>query len=224
MKKTTKLSFCFAAAFAVMAAHIPAKAATVDTIDATSGQVNTFFVPALGQELTSPFYRGFPNSSDGTINGVAPSTAHDWGWKHNPVVGFTTATLNISAFDVDFASGERDAIYIGSNTGPGPTFLGFLQGTNNAFSFAAFDVTAYPALLAAGLEVWIAINTGNQLDPTGTDGWLVSLSKSVVTTDGAFPGNPNPGVVPLPGALPLFATGLGALALLGWRRKRKLAA
>jgi hypothetical protein len=30
--------------------------------------------------------------------------------------------------------------------------------------------------------------------------------------------------VPLPGALPLFATGLGALGLLGWRRKRKLAA
>jgi hypothetical protein len=26
---------------------------------------------------------------------------------------------------------------------------------------------------------------------------------------------------PLPDALPLFATGLGALGLLGWRRKRK---
>ena len=34
--------------------------------------------------------------------------------------------------------------------------------------------------------------------------------------------NPNP--VPLPGALPLFATGLGALGLLGWRRKRKATA
>ena len=30
--------------------------------------------------------------------------------------------------------------------------------------------------------------------------------------------------VPLPGALPLFATGLGALGLLGWRRKRKATA
>jgi CHRD domain len=29
--------------------------------------------------------------------------------------------------------------------------------------------------------------------------------------------------VPLPGALPLFATGLGALGLLNWRRKRKAA-
>jgi len=29
------------------------------------------------------------------------------------------------------------------------------------------------------------------------------------------------GEVPLPSALPLFATGLGALGLLGWRRKRK---
>jgi hypothetical protein len=31
------------------------------------------------------------------------------------------------------------------------------------------------------------------------------------------------GAVPLPAALPLFATGLGAWGLLGWRRKRKAA-
>jgi len=30
--------------------------------------------------------------------------------------------------------------------------------------------------------------------------------------------------IPLPGALPLFATGLAALGLLGWRRKKKAAA
>jgi hypothetical protein len=31
---------------------------------------------------------------------------------------------------------------------------------------------------------------------------------------------PFPPAVPLPTTLPLFATGLGFLALLGWRRKR----
>ena len=31
-------------------------------------------------------------------------------------------------------------------------------------------------------------------------------------------------VTPLPAALPLFATGLGALGLIGWRRKKKAAA
>ena len=32
---------------------------------------------------------------------------------------------------------------------------------------------------------------------------------------------PPPGTTPLPAALPLFASGLGALGLFGWRRKRK---
>jgi hypothetical protein len=31
----------------------------------------------------------------------------------------------------------------------------------------------------------------------------------------------DPAITPLPAALPLFGTGLGALGLLGWRRKRK---
>jgi hypothetical protein len=30
-----------------------------------------------------------------------------------------------------------------------------------------------------------------------------------------------PSTTPIPAALPLFASGLGALGLLGWRRKRK---
>jgi hypothetical protein len=35
---------------------------------------------------------------------------------------------------------------------------------------------------------------------------------------------PVPSETPLPAALPLFAGGLGALGLLGWRRKKKAAA
>jgi hypothetical protein len=38
------------------------------------------------------------------------------------------------------------------------------------------------------------------------------------------PPSSNGGSTPLPAALPLFATGLGAMGLVGWRRKRKTAA
>jgi hypothetical protein len=59
---------------------------------------------------------------------------------------------------------------------------------------------------------------------------ISSVIFSFGTTEGAAlvagipgaPGVPGPfSAVPIPAALPLFAGGLGALGLLGWRRKRK---
>ena len=41
--------------------------------------------------------------------------------------------------------------------------------------------------------------------------------------DVSISGGTTPPTVPLPSALPLFATGLGALGLLGWRRKKRAA-
>lgn len=38
---------------------------------------------------------------------------------------------------------------------------------------------------------------------------------------GSLTAQTSPPTTPLPAALPLFATGLGAMGLLGWRRKRK---
>jgi hypothetical protein len=60
-------------------------------------------------------------------------------------------------------------------------------------------------------------------DPTP----LTSLAISFATTGSPtispvnFTGVSGLQVVPLPATLPLFASGLGALGLLGWRRKRK---
>ena len=72
-----------------------------------------------------------------------------------------------------------------------------------------------------------------QIQDTGT--FLLSVlgitsSTTVTSVQFSFGTGPDsflPGrltAVPLPAALPLFATGLGALGLLGWRRKRKNAA
>lgn len=53
------------------------------------------------------------------------------------------------------------------------------------------------------------------IDPTTPGADVVGLSGHDYAT---------PAATPLPAALPLFATGLGGLGLLGWRRKRKNAA
>jgi PEP-CTERM motif len=59
------------------------------------------------------------------------------------------------------------------------------------------------------LDIWIPGfgATSNGVNEGGTTG-LVEIAQAVATT-------------PLPATLPLFASGLGALGLLGWRRKRK---
>jgi hypothetical protein len=54
------------------------------------------------------------------------------------------------------------------------------------------------------------------LDSTGYFKSVKQIDFSLFGTTGGGGG----GAAPLPGALPLFATGLGAIGLLGWRRKR----
>ena len=53
--------------------------------------------------------------------------------------------------------------------------------------------------------------------PTAQWDILTNNLNGIFTLSGSVVG----GTTPLPAALPLFATGLGALGLLGWRRKRK---
>jgi len=93
-------------------------------------------------------------------------------------------------------------------------------------------------LLTAGTAYWVTVS-----DVKGTDSNVWSLnstgdmSSTAISADGGTtwfaPSGLTPGayqvngavtVTPLPAALPLFATGLGALGLLGWRKKRKNAA
>ena len=71
----------------------------------------------------------------------------------------------------------------------------------------------------AGLRLqWARRASISVLRPVKLKGRAKNLSRLVAAGVGFAPsGTPTP----LPAALPLFATGLAGLGLLGWRRKRK---
>ena len=80
----------------------------------------------------------------------------------------------------------------------------------------------------SGLSVPAGYMSGMVLDPTTASfaGTLVSLGLSPgSTTTWTWGSEPDQSftvdVVPLPATLPLLGTGLGALGLLGWRKKRR---
>lgn len=194
----------FALACGVGAVSPSAHAAALDVVQTPTD----FFVPTDAQKFDAPYYRAFNQ---------------DWEWVHNPIpyvfTPSTVVTLNIGAFDVDFAGdpshtgGERDMI--SAFNGTDWVDLGFLDGSDETWSFTTFtlDPGVFAAVIASGLQVRINI------DSTLTD-WNVALSKSVLSLDNADLPSPLPGV-PVPAALPMFVSGLGLFAALAKRRKGK---
>lgn len=178
-----------------------ASAATVNTVDAPTG----YFVPTDAQKYDSPYYRGY---------------GEGWGWTHGAIASaFSTATLQISAFDVDYNTGSSELDKIEAYDAASSSWidLGFLIGQNDAWAYTDFVLGAN--LLddvVTGLQVRMTIDTLGQ-------GWVVTLGKSVITTDGATPPPPDPGAtVPVPAAFPLLLGGLAAIG--GLRLKRRKAA
>jgi hypothetical protein len=91
------------------------------------------------------------------------------------------------------------------------------------------NVVSWSTILAANLGGTI-VNQGNGLGGIRISSGFASPGDQFNTyvdnftlNDTTFNFDPA-AATPLPAALPLFATGLGALGLLGWRRKRKAAA
>jgi hypothetical protein len=102
-----------------------------------------------------------------------------------------------------------------------PTFPGFPLGVMSGTYDDTLDMTS----LASFNPAFVTANGG-----TAASAFAVLLAGlnageayiNIHTT--MFPGGEIRGILaptPLPGALPLAATGLGLLGLLGWRRKRK---
>jgi hypothetical protein len=90
-----------------------------------------------------------------------------------------------------------------------------IADVNSAFGFLTLgDGGTVTAIFAPGVAVGATLFLlAGEVGGNGED-----LLATVAVSDQA------PGEVPLPAALPLFATGLGIMGLAGWRRKRKAAA
>jgi hypothetical protein len=174
------------------------------------------------------------------------------GWTvYNSFTLSNTDTVTGLTYDSQFLSGL--ASYVSTNwsiwsTNPytsfasGPAYSGTLTGVNSADanSMTLTTITGLSVVLTAG-TYWIGLsNNLSGSDDQSSYGAVSSLNTGTSTYqllgDGERLNNPanqeaftidgTSGIsaTPLPAGLPLFAGGLGAMGLLGWRKKRTTAA
>lgn len=193
MKKLLVVVMC---CMLVLCFSVAVKAGTSDVKESPT----PYFVPSDSLKGSSPYYRWY---------------GEDWGWTHGAISETidSSATLSISAYDVDYDSGERDKIFAWDTDASSWVWLGYLTGVNNAWSYGSvFTIpTSLYNEIGLGLQVWMEIDSTD-------DGWAVTLAKSVLTVDGGYVPPPQPGRVPEPATMILLGLGLVGITAL----KKKL--
>ncbi len=181
--------------WAILAIGSYCSAAAIDIQDYSKQTATTYFVDIDANKYNSPYYRWFDE---------------DWGWVHGGIASAATAvsaTLNISAFDIDWDSGEVDNIYAYDNGVM--TLLGSMTGFTDQWSYATFTLGSnFYDDIVSGLQVYMDIDSTHQ-DRV----WAVTLAKSVVSVDGGQIPDPTPGAVPEPCTMLLLGAGLGGVLL-----------
>jgi hypothetical protein len=147
------------------------------------------------------FHFSFTNVANGggTVMGTVILNATD-----------TAATsLTVDSNTAGFGLGQ----YVGK---PFPNIFTVVSGQITSATFIDFGVNnSAPAVTCCSIQLALA---SSLLGASGNDTGLTNTTNGIHSGSGTgLTFTP----VPLPAALPLFATGLGALGLLGWRRKRK---
>ena len=106
--------------------------------------------------------------------------------------------------------------YTVNNVGPGRLAFSFLDsntGMSVANGLVGASLYKSIALIMESGGSWLALFNDDCSCDADFDDMVVRISAV------ALPNKINP--VPIPAALPLLASGLGALGFIGWRRKRK---
>ena len=185
--------------------------------DSTTGIVNQNVIGTIPNTQRSPF--------DDTAGAATPASAVN---AYTAVLGGASATYNYSTLSSipNFISGV--SFLWGS-----PDFFNkveFFNGTTSLGSVSSLQLTnpnGNPPQNPATGQSWVVVGAGTTswtsvVFSSTTNAFEFASLQGSCTPEGRC-GLPPP-IVPLPAALPLFAGGLGALGVLGWRRKRKQAA
>jgi hypothetical protein len=182
------------------------------------------------------------------LNQVSPASNDFHDVTQLTVTFNASATTNQVFFNTVFGSAEYP-VFVGQFI---DGFGLFLNGTNIAFAGGQAVNIDSSLMVNTGFPINGGVD-GSQFQTTPLGGLLVQNGTGVVTYSGdVIPGSIGNTLIfivgdandnnldtaafiqglgnaaplpetPLPAALPLFATGLGAMGLLGWRRKRKVA-
>jgi hypothetical protein len=164
---------------------------TISDLDITISSGST-----AGSTLASSSSQGNIVAPDGTFDPGPPISTPGWG-----LTAGTSTTLSLD------------------DTGPFNFILG-PPGSGSLYSNADASIVAGSSEFSPFLNIQaiFMISGAGLTADTIISGVDFSFGNSPSTN---VPGVPPVTTTPLPTALPLFGTGLGALGLLGWRRKRK---
>jgi hypothetical protein len=235
-------SLAIGTAFAISPAH----AETVATISGCY-DCGTFDTPSLvfhntsggtltNSQLSLQGYQGLNNGLTATVNlGTLLAGDTQFFWGSLPGVSGVTTPGNLTAYDYDdqyigTANIINDPTCGGTGCAPGGGPQWYAQVGNFSVTFTAlisggvhngqavFSVFSPNSNATGGFVGWLG------LDPNGySENPLYDVHTGSITGTLANIDLGTPPVVPLPGALPLFASGLVAIGLIMRRRKRNTA-
>ena len=156
-----------------------------------------------------------------TLTGTGDTAAvapHSFALGNTGFINPVTATFSVAGTGSGSLTGSYDVFVNQTAEAVGFTTDNITKDLLNIFGPAAFG--SYALSTSIG-PITDDAEWSSGVSFPSTAGALII--QTVLNEEGTFAAAVG-GVVPLPGALPLFITGLAMLGLLGWRRKRKASA